>query len=106
MAPPQGKRPGMEGLAPKMGRPATGAMGKDWIKKEVEITYSPTDRHLVFYVPHGELRKRLAIKMLSKEDLMGELGPLANLHGFQLALPFTWNEWRVLRLCETLGTTT
>jgi hypothetical protein len=37
---------------------------------------------------------------------MGELGPLANLHGFQLALPFTWDEWRVLRLCETLVTTT
>jgi len=81
-------------------------LGKDWIKKEVEITYDPTDRHLVFYVPQGELRKRLSIKRLSREDLMGELGPLANLHGFQLALPFTWNEWRVLRLCETLGATT
>jgi hypothetical protein len=79
---------------------------KDWIKKEVEITYDPTDRHLVFYVPQRELRKHLSIKRLSKEGLMGELGPLANLHGFQLALPFTWNEWRVLRLCETLGTTT
>jgi hypothetical protein len=65
-----------------------------------------TGRHLVFYVPQGELRKRLPIKRFSKEDLMGELGPLANMYGFQLALPFAWNEWRVLRLCETLGTTT
>lgn len=81
-------------------------LGKDWINKEVKITYDPTDRHLVFYVPQGELRKRLPIKGLAKEDLMGELGPLVNLYGLQLALPFTWNEWRVSRLCETLGDTT
>jgi len=35
---------------------------------------------------------------------MGELGPLVNLNHFQLALPFTWDEWRVTRLSETLVT--
>jgi hypothetical protein len=35
---------------------------------------------------------------------MGELGPLVNLDRFQLALPFTWDEWRVTRLSETLVT--
>jgi hypothetical protein len=33
---------------------------------------------------------------------MGELGPLASLDQFQLALPFTWNDWRVIRLSGTL----
>jgi len=84
----------------------TYVLGKAWIKKDVEITFDPTDRHLIFYAPEGELRKRLPIKGLSKNELMGELGPLVNLHGFQLALPFTWNEWRALQLCETLGDTT
>jgi len=37
---------------------------------------------------------------------VGEMGPLVNLDHFQLALPFTWDEWRVIRLCETLGDTT
>lgn len=81
-------------------------LGKDWIKKEVEITFDPTTRQLLFYAPEGELRARQAIKGLSKENLMGELGPLVGLQGFQLALPFTWNEWRMIRLCETLGDTT
>jgi hypothetical protein len=80
-------------------------LGKAWIKKEVEVTYDPTTRELVFYAPEGELRTRQAIKGLTKEALMGELGPLANLHSFQLALPFTWDEWRVIRLYETLGDT-
>jgi len=84
----------------------TYVLGKAWIKKDVEITFDPTDRHLMFYAPEGELRKRLPIKGISKNELMGELGPLVNLHGFQLALPFTWNEWRALQLCETLDDTT
>ena len=45
-------------------------------------------------------RDRSQIRWLSKKDLMGEVRPWANLHGFQLALPFTWNKWRVLRLYE------
>jgi hypothetical protein len=31
---------------------------------------------------------------------------LVDLDHFQLALPFTWDEWRQARLCETLGGTT
>jgi transposase len=81
-------------------------LGKGWARKEVQITFDPADHHLVFYAPAGAMNKRLPIKGLSIADLMGELGPLAHLHQFQLALPFTWNEWRVIRLCETLGDTT
>lgn len=77
-------------------------LGQDWSKKEVEITFDPSTRQLVFYAPQGELHARCLIRGLSKEALMGELGPLAMLHHFQLILPFTWDEWRVSRLCETL----
>ena len=42
----------------------------------------------------------------STTDLMGEMGPLVNLDHFQLALAFTWGEWRLIRLSETSGGTT
>lgn len=77
-------------------------LGQEWSKKEVEITFDPSTMQLVFYAPQGDLHARCLIRGLSKETLMGELGPLATLHHFQLALPFFWDEWRVSRLCETL----
>jgi len=84
----------------------TYVLGKKWIKKDVEITFDPSDRYLVFHAPQDNLQTRKPIKGLSKPELMGELGPLVSLHNFQLALPFTWEEWRALRLCETLVDTT
>jgi hypothetical protein len=77
-------------------------LGKDWIGKAAEITFDPSDRHLVFLSPEIEEPRRLPIKAVTKTDLMGELGPLARLDQFQLALPFTWNDWRVIRLSGTL----
>lgn len=65
-------------------------------------TTDPLDRHLVFYTPEGDMTRRLPIKGISKTNLMGELGPLVHLDHFQLALPFTWSDWRVARLSGTL----
>jgi len=81
-------------------------LGRDWARKDVEITFDPTDQYLQFYAPDGDKKKRLPIKGLTKADLMGELGPLVQMDCFQLVLPFTWDEWRVIQLCETLGDTT
>jgi hypothetical protein len=78
------------------------SVGKDWIGKDAEITFDPSDRHLVFLSPEIEEPKRMPIKAITKTDLMGELGPLVSLDQFQLALPFTWNDWRVIRLSGTL----
>jgi transposase InsO family protein len=77
-------------------------LGKDWIGKDAEITFDPSDWHLVFCSPEVDKPKRLPIKGITKTELMGEMGPLVNLDQFQLALPFTWDEWRVSRLSETL----
>lgn len=77
-------------------------LGRDWARKEVEITFDPTDQHLVFCAPDGDMRKRLPIKGISKTELMGELGPLVHLDRFQLALPFTWDDWRMIQLCDHL----
>lgn len=78
------------------------ALGKDWIGKDAEVTFDQSDQHLVFRSPEVDQPKRLLIKGITKTDLMGELGPLAYSHYFQLALPFTWDEWRVIRLSGTM----
>jgi hypothetical protein len=72
----------------------------------MDIPFDPQDKHLIFRSADGEQKKRLPLKGVTVIDLMGEMGPLANLDHFQLALPFTWHEWRVIRLCETLRGTT
>ena len=77
-------------------------LGQGWIGKDAEITFDPSDRHFVFRSPEVDKAKRLPIKGITKTRLMGEMGPLVDLDQFQLALPFTWDEWRVSRLSETL----
>jgi transposase InsO family protein len=84
----------------------TYGLGVTWAGQAVEITFDPEEPHFVFHSANGERTKRLPLQGVSATDLMGEMGPLVNLDQFQLALPFTWDEWRVIRLCETLGGTT
>ena len=88
-----------------LGRQTYG-LGVTWSRESVEVTFDPADRQLVFRSADGKQEKRLPLQGVSTTDLMGEMGPLVNLDHFQLALPFTWDEWRVTRLCETLGGTT
>lgn len=84
----------------------TYGLGVVWKKEQVEITFDLGNEHLVCRSADGEQEKRLPLKGISVIDLMGEMGPLVNLDHFQLALPFTWDEWRVTRLSQTLGGTT
>jgi hypothetical protein len=88
-----------------LGRQTYG-LGVTWGREAVEITFDPTDRHLVFLSADGQREKRLPLQGISTTNLMGEMEPFVSLDHFQLALPFTWDEWRQVRLCETLGGTT
>ena len=81
-------------------------LGQTWAKHEVQITFEPADRRLVFLDHDGQRTERRPIKGLSYTELAGDLGRLLELHPYQLALPFAWQEQRVLRLCETLSVTT
>jgi hypothetical protein len=78
-------------------------LGCKWEKQQVEITFDPSDQQLVFLAEDGEREQKHAIKELTTEVLIGELGPLVNLPAFQLALPTTWESWRAARYCCTLG---
>ena len=77
-----------------------------WAKHEVQITFDPTDQCLVFLDQDGQQTKRRPIKGITYADLAGEMGRLFELHPYQLALPLSWPEQRVIRLFETLGDTT
>ena len=84
----------------------TYGLGVLWSRESVEVTFDPEDKYLIFRSADGERKKRLPLRGINITNLVGEMGPLVNLDCFQLALPFTWDEWRVIRLCETLGGTT
>ena len=78
-------------------------LGCAWEKQQVEITFDRSDQQLVFLAEDCERKQKHAIKGLTAEVLIGELGPLVNLPAFQLALPTTWESWRAARYCCTLG---
>lgn len=81
-------------------------LGRAWAKQQVEITFDEGDQHLVFSAAQEVPIKRLPIRGITVEALIGELDPLVNLPAFQLALPLTWDAWRMLRLNDTLGAMT
>jgi hypothetical protein len=84
----------------------TYGLGVIWAGETVEITFDPMDIHFIFHSADGERTKRFPPRGITITNLMGEMGPLVNLDQFQLALPFTWDEYRLIRLSETLGGTT
>lgn len=77
-------------------------LGQTWKGQTVEITCNATDQHLIFLSEDGTQTRRLPAQGLTKEDLMGELEPLVTLPAYQLALPFSLHDWRMIRLCEVL----
>lgn len=81
-------------------------LGQSWAKHEVQITFDPTDRCLVFLDHDGQRTQRQPIKGIAYAELAGEMGRLFDLHPCQLPLPLSWSDERVIRLFETLGDTT
>lgn len=74
-----------------------------WAQQQVEISFEPDDLHFLVHAPDGQLIKRFFPKGITVEDLTAELSPLTNLPAFQLALPFSWPEWRQARLSGTFS---
>lgn len=72
-----------------------------WAHQQVEVLFDPDDCHFTALAPDGQLIKRFFPRDLSLDYLSGELSPLTNLPAFQLALPFSWADWRQARLSGT-----
>lgn len=77
-------------------------LGRKWHHCQVEISFDPAKQQLIFHAPNGQTISHLPLLGITVTDLMGEMAPLVGLNNFQLALPFSWDEWRVVRLCEIL----
>ncbi len=69
---------------------------------QIEITFDAADQHLVCWRADGKLIKRLPLKGLNTEILMGSFLTQLNLPVFQLHIPFDWQSLRALRLLEIL----
>lgn len=80
--------------------------GMDWKSSSVLCTFDPATLELVCRKAGTGLVKRFPIQRLSKADLMGELSYLKRLSAYQLALPFSVEDWRILATTQlTRGTT-
>lgn len=77
-------------------------LGPAFVRQEVAITFDPTDYHLLFQTADLAQFRRLPIKGLTVPDLVGDVWPLLGPEPFQLALPFTAHEARLLRFSDTL----
>lgn len=82
----------------------TYSLGSAWKRREVQITFDPGPRQWVCVRPGME--RRLPLKGITPAILMGEMGSLLHFKDFQLALPFSWQEWRQSQLGLLLTGTT
>jgi transposase len=78
-------------------------VGRPWQYAQLEITFNPSDQHLLCLNDAGDLVARLPIKGITAQCLMGSLAAFLTLPMFQLALPFEWKDLQAVRLCETIS---
>ena len=80
-------------------------LGYDWRPDQhAEVTFEPAESAYVCRSASGK-EKHFPASGLTKADLIGELLPF-QLPFFQVALPFSWNEWRALLYAEMPATDT
>lgn len=80
-------------------------LGKEWARDEIEITFDPDAKKLLFLNAKRTAQKSADLKGCTKAELMGELKPYHNLPDFQLCLPFSWQDWRQTQLHDLLTST-
>jgi hypothetical protein len=83
------------------------ALGRAWARREVRIRFAPDARQLHFTSADHQLERCLPLRGCDAPTLMGEAAQvLASVPQYQLALPLSPADWRVARLCATVGGTT
>lgn len=75
-------------------------VGNKWKHQQIEVRFDPDTRHFCCFDAAAQLLKSFPWQGISIESLMGDVFPLTHFPNFQLALPFTWEEQRLLRLYE------
>jgi transposase InsO family protein len=80
-------------------------LGVTFANQMVEITFDPQTQKFICQSEDTRQTARLPARGLTPQDLMGELEPLVALPAYQLALPFSINDWRHMQLAALTGTT-
>ena len=75
-------------------------VGRQWKQQQIEVTFDPHSRQFCCVDAAAHLLNTLPLQGISLESLMGDVFPLVHFPVFQLALPFTWEEQRLIRLYE------
>lgn len=80
--------------------------GRKCAKSTLQITFDPVRLELVSKKLGTEEVRRFEVKGLTTTDLMGELATLTRLPTYQLALPFSRQDWRTMELSRMMRGTT
>lgn len=80
--------------------------GRACAKSTMEIRFDHTRLEFICQKVGTQPTIRFAAKGLRKADLMGELAPYARMPTYQLALPFSRQDWRLLRQVSLWSGTT
>lgn len=75
-------------------------VGRKWKQQQIEVTFNPDARQFSCFDTAAQLLKTFPLRGISIESLMADVFPLVHFPVFQLALPFSWKEQRVIRLYE------
>ncbi len=81
-------------------------IGTIFARQQIEITFDLETQIFLCHSEDASHSVRLPALGLTKQDMMGDLGPLVALPAYQLPLPFSFDEWRTLHLCQYLTGTT
>lgn len=81
-------------------------VGKEFAGQTFEVRFDPQKTEWICLPARGTPEIHLPYQGPTKPALMGELGPLMIYPAYQLPLPFSLREWRVMLLAEHLTGTT
>jgi len=75
-------------------------VGNKWKHQQIEVKFDPGTRQFRCFDTAAQLLKTFPLQGISIDSLMGDVFPLLHFPDFQFALPFTWEEQRLIRLYE------
>jgi hypothetical protein len=74
-------------------------LGKKWAHRDVAISFDPQTQQMVFQAP-GMSDMRRPLRNLNAKDLIGDLGNLIYIDAYQLSLPFSLTDWRMIHCSQ------
>jgi hypothetical protein len=80
--------------------------GRACARTTQELHFDPVSLEITAKPVGTERIQHFAAKGLTKMDLMGELAPFIRLPTYQLALPFTLEDWRQIQYAQLRRGTT